>query len=184
MSAVSRKLWSCGAPRRDPIVLAILGVLWGQRNGTPCDIYAAALPAAPTATEIATALADQYSEEQVFDRLRLWSRRGLFRGIPCIGETVDDPIVRFTINPVAGQVNRQNWLYLSPNAIIPIHQNLTLCCFNPCVSKKGAIESLDTYRFIRQPLILNAQQRQLLINQRDPADTPCGQINCQEVPDI
>ena len=181
MSAVARKSWVCGPPtNRDPIVLAILNILWGPRNGSNCERYAAPVPPAPTATEIVDALSNQYSEEQVLDRLRLWTRRGLFQTIPC--ENVDDPVIRFRINPIAGQVNRQNWLYLSPNAIIPVDQNLTLCCFNPCVSKKGAIESLDNFRFVRQRLILNAQQRQTLIDQRNPADTPCGQINCQEVP--
>lgn len=181
MAAVSRKLWVCGPPtNRDPIVLAILGILWGPRNGPNCAIYAAPIPPAPTATEIASALANQYSQEQVFDRLRLWTRRGLFKPVPCIGENVDDPIVRFEINPLAAKVNNQNWLYLSPNAIIPVTQDINLCCFNPCADKKGAITGLDNLKFVRQPVLNTVVQRQALLNRRNPADTPCGEINCRE----
>jgi len=180
MAAVSRKLWACGPPtNRDPIVLAILGVLWGPRNGPNCDAYAAPVPPAPTAAEIASALSGDYAEGQVFYRLRLWTRRGLFVGVPCVGDTVDDPIVRFKINPRAAEVNVQNRWYLSPNAIVPVAQDINLCCFNPCVSKKGAVAGVDNCKFVQQP-VLNAFQRQTLIARRDPADTPCGEINCRE----
>lgn len=180
MTAPSRNSWVCGPPQnRDPIVLAIIGVLWGPRNGPDCEIYAAPIPQAPTAMEIAAVLLNQYPAELVYDRLRLWTRRGLFKGVPCVGDEIDNPEVRYEINPVAAEVNRQNWLYLSPNAIIPVTPDINLCCFNPCVSKKGSIASVDNYRFVQQP-VLTAVQRQRLLDRRNPATTPCGQINCRE----
>ncbi len=181
MSAISRKLWSCGPPQRDPIVLAIIGVLWGHRNGPNCEKYAAPSPGPQTAQAIAAALAPEYTEEQVFQRLRLWSSRGLFKAVPCVGAgNIGNPEASFIINPVAAQVNIKNILYLSPNAIIPVSQDRHMCCFNPCVDKKGSIESLDNYRFVRQPFLATVRQRQAAINRRNPANVTCGSIYCSE----
>lgn len=178
MAAVSRKLWTCGPPKRDPIVLAIINVLWQSRSGKNCNRYTGPPPLPLSAQVIANAI-PQYSQDQVFRTLKLWTRRGLFIATPCVGVGgVQNDEVSFEINPIAAQVNIMNQPYLSPNAIIPINQEpCGLCTFNPCSGQKGALIGVSKFPFLSD---LSVRERQKIINRRNPANAVCGSIYCRE----
>lgn len=179
MAAISSNLWTCEPPKRDPVVLAIINVLWQSRSGTDCNRYTGPVPEPMTAQNIANAI-PQYSEDQIFRTLKLWTRRGLFVGTPCIGVGgVQNDQVEFYINPIAAEVNILNRNYLSANAVVPLTLGgCSLCTTNPCSGQKGAIIGSSKLPYLSQ---LTVRERQKILNRRNPANSVCGSTNCKEV---